>query len=235
MASTRGKPKRSRRRTGGRTLETPGVAEVVAEAVGRAVGVSQPVVVAQSAPEPAPGVAPAAPEAVEAAGGAGVSAGKPDAEVPADGVQAAGEPVEAAPRKRKGSSAQHRGRDNLKGYKWKPGESGNPLGRQGKEQKSFAEQWRHLLDGDGGKLRKAMAQRAFTRAADGDFRFFKEIVDRVDGPIVLKIEFDSLLRDVLDAAARVLQPGQYARLLRALDASAAAHEANPTGPTVVDP
>jgi hypothetical protein len=77
------------------------------------------------------------------------------------------------------------------GKPWRKGESGNPSGRP----KEFG--LRHLLvdelektDESGVTVAKRLAGMAVALALQGDFRFYKEIADRVDGPIKQIIEQD---------------------------------------------
>lgn len=40
----------------------------------------------------------------------------------------------------------------------------------------------------------ALAQTALTMAKDGDFKFWKEIMDRIDGPVTQKVEQDQTIK-----------------------------------------
>ena len=46
---------------------------------------------------------------------------------------------------------------------------------------------------DGRSVLDALARTAIKAAADGDFRFWKEIIDRLDGPIKQQIEQDQTI------------------------------------------
>lgn len=48
-------------------------------------------------------------------------------------------------------------------------------------------------DEDGRSILDALARTAIKAAADGDFRFWKELIDRLDGPIKQQIEQDQTI------------------------------------------
>jgi hypothetical protein len=66
---------------------------------------------------------------------------------------------------------------------WKPGQSGNPKGRP--KGKSITTQLRKLMDEglEGRDLADAMAKAAYKAALKGDHRFWKEIIERLDGKV----------------------------------------------------
>lgn len=73
-----------------------------------------------------------------------------------------------------------------------PGGPGRPKGSKGHSikaalERAIDESFREL---DGRSILDALAARAIKAAAEGDFRFWKEIIDRFDGPIKQKIEQD---------------------------------------------
>jgi hypothetical protein len=70
--------------------------------------------------------------------------------------------------------------------RFKPGQSGNPAGRP--TGTSLTDRLRKLIEKDDGKGAERIIDAAVRAAEDGDFRFFKEIMDRIDGPIVVKQE-----------------------------------------------
>ena len=81
-----------------------------------------------------------------------------------------------------------RERSNQNLILWKPGQSGNPGGRP--KGSGVTDRLRTILSqGDNGKdVAEALVQAALKAAKNGDFRFWKEIVDRVDGPVKQQIE-----------------------------------------------
>lgn len=72
-------------------------------------------------------------------------------------------------------------------WAWQPGECPNPGGRP--QKRPIQTQLRKMIEkADGPELAKAMAELAYREALKGDFRFWKEIVDRLDGPVSTVIE-----------------------------------------------
>ena len=65
---------------------------------------------------------------------------------------------------------------------FKPGNNMNPNGRP--KNRPIAAAIRELLDADEGSKLKKIAQVAVDNASDGDFRFAKEIMERIDGKVV---------------------------------------------------
>ncbi len=72
---------------------------------------------------------------------------------------------------------------------FKPGMSGNPNGRP--STKKFTDKMRLALDKNDGEMLKAMVNVACQRALKGDFRYFKEIVDRMDGKLTDRIAIET--------------------------------------------
>lgn len=73
------------------------------------------------------------------------------------------------------------------GRKWKKGQSGNPAGRP--KGSGVRDRLKRLVtEEDGGRIADALCDAATEAALKGDFRFWKEIVDSVDGPIAQKIQ-----------------------------------------------
>jgi hypothetical protein len=72
---------------------------------------------------------------------------------------------------------------------FKPGESGNPSGRP--STRRFTAKLREALDRDDGQMIKAMVNVACQRALKGDFRYFKEIIDRVEGKVPDRLAVDT--------------------------------------------
>ena len=81
---------------------------------------------------------------------------------------------------------KHRGNTDGLRPPWKPGESGNPGGRP--KGTSITARLREIVEKDDGEAAKAIAEAAMKAAKGGDFRFFKELCDRLDGPIKQQIE-----------------------------------------------
>ena len=73
------------------------------------------------------------------------------------------------------------GQGNKIGNRFRPGESGNPLGRR--PERPLTEALRDALDANDGEVIRELVQVALDRALGGDFRYFKEIMDRVDGKV----------------------------------------------------
>jgi len=73
-----------------------------------------------------------------------------------------------------------------------PGGPGRPKGSKGHSIKAALERAieESIRESDGRSILDALAARAIKAAAEGDFRFWKEIIDRFDGPIKQKIEQD---------------------------------------------
>ena len=69
---------------------------------------------------------------------------------------------------------------------FKPGNNMNPNGRP--KSRPIAAAIRELLDADEGSKLKKIARVAVDNASDGDFRFAKEIMERIDGKVADKIE-----------------------------------------------
>jgi hypothetical protein len=69
------------------------------------------------------------------------------------------------------------GPGNSIGRQFQPGQSGNPKGRPPERPLTVA--LRDALDANDGEIIKVLVQTAIDRAKAGDFRYFKEIMDRV--------------------------------------------------------
>ena len=83
------------------------------------------------------------------------------------------------------------GPGNQLGKQFRPGESGNPTGRPTERPLTVA--LRDALDANDGELVETLAQVAIDKAKGGDFRYFKEIMDRVDGKVTDKVQHDGQL------------------------------------------
>lgn len=102
---------------------------------------------------------------------------------------------------------------------WKPGESGNPSGYS---------RGRRLTDSifkaleDGGKWEE-FARVGLNAALAGDFQYWREILNRIDGPIPPAV-------DAGTEQAPTLTPGTAARVLEALLAGDTEQGPTDTGP-----
>jgi len=70
---------------------------------------------------------------------------------------------------------------NKIGRRFQPGQSGNPKGRP--PERPLTASLREALDANDGELIQSLAQMAIDKALSGDFRYFKEIMDRSDGKV----------------------------------------------------
>ena len=70
---------------------------------------------------------------------------------------------------------------NKIGPRFKPGVSGNPKGRP--PERPLTALLRETLDANDGELIRSIVLVAVERAVAGDFRYFKEIMDRTDGKV----------------------------------------------------
>ncbi|HUX16641.1 MAG TPA: DUF5681 domain-containing protein [Phycisphaerae bacterium] len=100
---------------------------------------------------------------------------------------------------------------NTIGNRWKPGESGNPSGPLSKRPLTDAIK-RRLADP---KEVEDLIRVAFRKARAGDFRFWEELIKRVDGKVLDQLDITSngeriglpgLSPEIL-AAARKVKPG----------------------------
>ena len=79
---------------------------------------------------------------------------------------------------------QRRNTDGLR--PWKPGESGNPGGRP--KGTSITARLRKLVEKNEGEVADALCKAIVKAGLKGDYRFVKEILDRLDGPVKQQIE-----------------------------------------------
>lgn len=70
--------------------------------------------------------------------------------------------------------------------RFKPGVSGNPKGRP--KGRSVTALVREIVDADDGELAEQLARKAIDMALAGDFRFFREILNRVDGKVADQVQ-----------------------------------------------
>lgn len=72
-----------------------------------------------------------------------------------------------------------------KEHQFKPG---NPGGGRPKGTSITARLRRIVLEDDGGKVAEALAREITKAALRGDYRFVREVLDRLDGPVKQQIE-----------------------------------------------
>ena len=77
--------------------------------------------------------------------------------------------------------------DPPKEHRFKPGQSGNPVGRP-KGSVSFVRLIREELERDGEDAARELIRTAIDKAKEGSWRHLKELIDRVDGPVAHRIE-----------------------------------------------
>jgi hypothetical protein len=75
---------------------------------------------------------------------------------------------------------------NQIGRQFQPGQSGNPKGRP--TERPLTASLREALNADDGKLIETLAQVSIDKALSGDFRYFREIMDRVDGKVTDRLD-----------------------------------------------
>lgn len=75
---------------------------------------------------------------------------------------------------------------HLKQYEWKPGQSGNPLGRP-KDKKYISEALKDLLANDPDLL-KQVVEAMLREVKSGNIPALKELLDRTEGKVADKIE-----------------------------------------------
>jgi hypothetical protein len=69
---------------------------------------------------------------------------------------------------------------------FKPGQSGNPAGKP--KGTALTDRLRKIVEQNEGEVAEALIKAAVKAALKGDFRFWQEIMNRMDGPIVVKNE-----------------------------------------------
>jgi|GEM_PF-3182561 len=78
------------------------------------------------------------------------------------------------------------GRGNKIGNRFRPGQSGNPKGRR--PERPLTAALRDALDANDGELIRELVGVAIDRALAGEFRYFKEIIDRTDGKTAARLD-----------------------------------------------
>ena len=69
-------------------------------------------------------------------------------------------------------------------WQFKKGENRKPSTGRPPGSFNLTNEIRKALHADGGKAGKAIIDKAIEKAKGGNFRYFKEIIDRIDGPIL---------------------------------------------------
>lgn len=73
--------------------------------------------------------------------------------------------------------------ENLKPFQ--PGQSGNPAGRP--KGTSLTDKLREIIDKNEGEVADALVRAAVKAALKGDFRFWQEIINRVEGKVADRV------------------------------------------------
>jgi hypothetical protein len=74
-------------------------------------------------------------------------------------------------------------------HQFAPGQSGNPNGRP--KSRPIAAALSDLADKNDGEALKALAAVCWDRALRGDFRFAKELMERIDGKVLTEMDLTS--------------------------------------------
>ena len=102
---------------------------------------------------------------------------------------------------------------NRIGPRFRPGESGNPRGRP--LERPLTAALREVLDANDGELIKTLVQVAIDKAKGGDFRFWKELMDRSDGKVVDRVEHSGRVDSPISQEKyENMSDEQLARLMR---------------------
>lgn len=75
------------------------------------------------------------------------------------------------------------------GYRWKPGQSGNPRGRP--KGSGLTDRLRALLEKDDGAALNAIAAAVVEAAKAGDAAFVRMLWERIDGPVSARVEVEA--------------------------------------------
>lgn len=73
--------------------------------------------------------------------------------------------------------------------RWRPGQSGNPAGRP--KGTGLTDRLRVLLDADDGAALERIVRAVIAAAEAGDAAFVRMLWDRLDGPVVSRVELDA--------------------------------------------
>lgn len=102
----------------------------------------------------------------------------------------------------------------LKSHQFKPGQSGNPSGRP--HGTSLTARLRKALNKNDGALAETVVMVLIREAAKGKFSHAKEILDRIDGSVVQRVQIEDAINNLLVVAERVLDAKSYGKLVFAL-------------------
>jgi len=101
---------------------------------------------------------------------------------------------------------------------WRPGQSGNPGGRP--KGASLTNRLRKALDANDGQLAEVVVKVLLREAAKGKYQHLREVLDRVEGKVVQRVELNATVQQAQDqflaAAERALEPEQLRRLVSEL-------------------
>ena len=81
---------------------------------------------------------------------------------------------------------------------------------------SITSRLRRVLNADGGKVAEEVAAIIIQQAKRGRFQFVKELVDRIDGSVVQRVQIEDAINNLLAVAERVLDAKSYGKLVFAL-------------------
>ena len=97
-------------------------------------------------------------------------------------------------------------------HRFQPGQSGNPAGRP--KSRPMAAALKAALSKNNSKSLNAIVDKAVEAAESGDYRYAREIFDRVDGKVADKIEHSGHIDSVSQEEYEVMNDERQARLLR---------------------
>jgi hypothetical protein len=99
-----------------------------------------------------------------------------------------------------------------KPHRFKPGQSGNPNGRP--KSKPITAAIKKLLDKNDGAALLAIAAASIEKASEGDHRHLKEILDRVEGKVLDKVEHSGNIHSVSTEDYKDMTDERKAQFLR---------------------
>ena len=117
-------------------------------------------------------------------------------------------------------------------HRFQPGQSGNPNGRP--KSRPIAAAIKAILTKNNNADLKAIAQTAVDAAKDGDYRYAREVIDRVDGKVADKIEHSGHIDSVSQEQYEDMNNERQARLLRTAGVADVLTPSNGTDPGAVD-
>jgi len=96
---------------------------------------------------------------------------------------------------------------NRIGPRFRRGQSGNPKGRP--PEQPLTASLRAALSANDGELIETLARKAIDKAKGGDFRFWKEIFDRVDGKVTDRLDLTASGMSAEDLPGLTAEDMQY--------------------------